>query len=110
MIFVLVYVLLSVFCKWLPFANNDTPITSMIYQRWLIEASSFPGILCGTYYMYYVDSIDDLFDKYQSIYVLVLMLKIPLFFVMRYAEYQPYFFLNKIEISMITLLCKRLTK
>jgi len=73
----------------------------MTFRRWLIEASFIPAIVIGTFFVYYVRFIYGIFDEYQSIYFITIMLKMPLFFLMRYAECQHDFFLNKFEAFII---------
>jgi len=103
---ILVYVLLAFFCKLFGFVSNDFSVTHMNFQRWLIEASFFPTILTASFLTYYVRCLCDAFDEHQTIYVMAVMLKVPVFFLMRYAECKRDFILNRLETDMVIGICK----
>jgi hypothetical protein len=108
---VFVYVLFAFLYKWFGFANNDRHITTMNFRRWLIEAAFIPLLFMGFVGEYYIQCISSIiFDEYQLFYILAITLKVPLFFLMRYGESQPDFFLNRFECYLISRLCKSLSK
>ncbi len=103
---VFVYVLFAFLYEWFGLSNNGDRITSMNFRRWLIEASYAPCLLCGFLCGYYLGCLDVIFDEYQIFHLIGITLKIPLFLWMRYAESQPDLFLNHIETSFVSILCK----
>jgi hypothetical protein len=106
MILIFVYMLFAFLYNWFGLVNNDNRITSVNFRRWLFEASFAPVVLCLAFFSYYMECVENLFDKYQLIYIYAIMLKVPLFFLMRYAESQSDFFLNELEASIFYSLCK----
>jgi hypothetical protein len=105
-ILILVYILFAFFFKFLGFVNDDSSITQMHFLRWFIEASFFPVLIIICFYIYYVRCIDQIFDQNQTIYIAVIMLKVPLFFWMRYAECQLDAFPNRLEFCIRSAMCK----
>jgi hypothetical protein len=82
--------------------NSDYSITSMNFHRWLIKGSFAPSLI-RSLFVCYIGCIDNIFDEHQPLYIIAIILKVPLFFVMRYAESQPDFFLNNLETSIVTM-------
>lgn len=78
----------------------------MNFRRWLIEASFSQIFIVATFWVYYVRCIPTIFDEYQTVYIVAIMLKIPLFFLMRYAEYEPDYVLNKFEADIVSTFCE----
>jgi hypothetical protein len=95
-----VYFLFAFLYKWFRLANNDSPITSVNFRRWLIEGSLAPYLFSGIILEYYIGCLKT-FDQYQSFYIIGMILKLPLYFSMRCAENQPDFFLNRFEYFLI---------
>jgi len=83
-----VYMLFAFLYDWFRLVNNDYRITSLNFRQWLIEASSAPILLFGASFSYYIRCIDVFFDEYQSFYISGFMVKVPLFFLIHYAESQ----------------------
>ncbi len=81
----------------------------MNLRRWLIEASYSP-LVFAIVILYYIESIDNVLDEYPLIYVFTMMHKVPLFFLMRYAEGQPDCFVNKFEAYLVNRYCLFLLK
>jgi hypothetical protein len=79
MAIIFVYVFLVFACTRFGLMNSN--ITSLTSYRWLIEASFAPlaaiMALVGSYFA----GDEDFFDKYQTLYFVGFMLKVPLFFV-----------------------------
>jgi len=84
--------------------------TSMNFYRWLIEASTIPYVLLPIFSNYCMGYIDSFFDQCKSFQVCAIMLKVPLFFLMRYAENQPDCFLKDMEGWIFYALCKSSSK
>jgi hypothetical protein len=105
-----VYVLFAFLPKWFGLMNNNSPITSVNFQRWLIEGSLAPYLLGGILLEYYIGYSDTLFDQYQSFFIIGMILKIPLYLFMRCAESQANFFLNQFEYFLINKACQWLLK
>lgn len=110
LILTFVYVLFAFSYKWFGLMNNDEHITSMNFYRWLIEASTIPYVLLRIFSNYCMGYIDSFFDECKSIQVCAIMLKVPLFFLMRYAENQPDCFLKDMEGWIFYALCKSSSK
>jgi hypothetical protein len=85
-------------------SNSNYTITLMTFGRWFIEGSFTPFLICAAFWEYYIEFIINFFNNYQFYYVFAIMLKIPLFFVMRYAENQSDFFLNVLEAWFFNML------
>ena len=96
----LIYVLFAFLYKWFGLASNGSFLTSMNFHRWFVEASYAPFHFCVFVLKYYIG--------YKNI--VTMALKVPLFFLMRWAESQPNFFLNNFESLLISELCKLVLK
>jgi len=105
-----VYTLFAFLYKWFELMNNEKHITSTNFHRWLIEASTVPYILFCIFSNYCMGCIDNFFDECKSFQIRAIMLKVPLFFLMRYAENQPDFFLKEMEAWIFYALCKSSSK
>jgi hypothetical protein len=103
---IIAYSLLAFFFKFFGFVNNDSSITQMNVCRWFIEASFFSFLFVSCFCIYYVRCMYDIFDEYQTVYMIIIMLKVPLFFWMRYAEYELDAFPNKLEAYIQSATCK----
>jgi hypothetical protein len=110
LILTFVYVLSAFSYKWFGLMNNDEHIPSMNFYRWLIEASTIPYVLLRIFSNYCMGYIDSFFDECKSFQVCAIMLKVPLFFLMRYAENQPDCFLKDMEGWIFYALCKSSSK
>jgi hypothetical protein len=104
---ILAYSLLAFFFG---FVNNDC-ITLMHVRRWFMEAVFFPFVFFACFCIYYIGFMYDIFDEYQTLYIFTFMVKVPLFFLMRYAEYQRDAFPNRlaafIHSTLCIVICKR---
>ncbi len=103
---IIAYSLLAFLFKFFGFVNNDSSITQMHVRLWFIEASFFPLLFFGCFCIYYVRCMYDIFDEYQTVYIIIIMLKVPLFFWMRYAECQLDAFPNRLEAYILSGICK----
>lgn len=108
MILIFFYVFFAFMYTW--FELVDSSITCMTCYRWLIEALLAPLALTGAFCGYYLGFRENVFDKHQTFYILAFVIKIPLFFFMRYAESKNDFFLNDWKASVFYLLCKSSSK
>jgi hypothetical protein len=105
-----VYVLFAFLYKWFGLAKNDYRATAMNCRRWLVEGSLAPYLFVGILLEYYIGCIHIFFDEYQLFYIVAIILKVPLFFLMRCAESQPDFILNRYEYFLISTACESLSK
>lgn len=90
------YVSLAYLCTWLT-SSRMTSITTFTLFRWLAEASLLPHTLL----IVACDPFSNVFDVagcYFFLYVPTILVKVPLFVLMRCAEMRSDFFLNAIEI------------
>lgn len=100
-----VYMLFSFFYHWLYLMRNYKNILSVFVIRWFIEANSFLFILLA----YNITAFQDWMIKKDpdARMSTITMLKICLFFIMRYAEGEPEAFMNKVQMGFFAILCYR---
>jgi hypothetical protein len=102
-IVVFVYVSFAFMYKWFGFVHNNYTITSLNFHQWLVEATFIPIILQSTPFMV----INEFFiEHYGLFHVFAIMVKIPLFVLMRYAESKDNFFVNDMKAYFFHKLCK----
>jgi hypothetical protein len=87
--------------------NSNSSVTSMIFGRWLIEASLAPLVLGAAVFEYYIEWNQNFFDQYHLYTAMVILVKVPLFILMRYNERHSDFFLNDLKVSFFKIFCKR---
>ena len=105
-ILVSVYVLFAFMYKWLALVHDENVITSMNIYQWSIEATFAPLIFASTYCCSFIGDelgTNQLYGHYQ--YRFIIMLKIPLFVLMRCAETYGSFFINEWRVSFFHSLC-----
>ena len=110
-ILVSVYVLSAFMYKWLVLVHDDNVITSMNIYQWSIEATFAPLLFASTYCCSFIDDelgTAQLYGHYQ--YRFIIMLKIPLFVLMRCAETFGSFFINEWRVSFFYSLCSEFRK
>ena len=100
------YVLFAFLYKWFGLTNNNSPITSLNFYRWIIEGTCAPYLFIGLFWMFYMQGFDILFDEYQLLYLCEITLKIPVYILMRCAESRPDFFLNRLESDLLISFCE----
>jgi hypothetical protein len=100
---IFVYVYISFFCTWLQLVNSSYTVTYLNFLRWLIEASFLPQILILSFLDYFLGTMN-FFELYHLLYAPTIIIKIPLFILMRYAEIQSNFFINRFQISFFDTL------
>ena len=105
-IFTFIYIFFALVYQWFGLMNNDEYIISRNCYRWLIEASTIPFILLRIFSNYCMGYIYTFFDECESCQICGMILKVPLFFLMRYAENQPYCFVKDMEGWIFYALCK----
>jgi hypothetical protein len=103
---IFVYVLFAVLYRWYGLVNNNNVITSMTFYQWVIEASFAPIVLGIHYSEFGFGDADDIFELNEPYYILAIILKIPLFFLMRYTENNGDCFLNNLKVSLFYIFCK----
>lgn len=100
---ILIYVLLSYVYTWLVLVDDKNAITSMNFYRWLVEASHLPKSIST---IYSIGTVDNFIRVYRSFTLMALLMKIPVFVLMRWAETQKNFFLNDINAYCFSKLCE----
>ncbi len=104
-ILILVYVYLSFLYTWIVLGNTYNTITHLTFLRWLMEALFIPIVFFVTIFAYYVQYIENVFDLYEASYGFVIILKVPLFVLMRYADYQPDSIVNRLQYQIFRWFC-----
>ncbi len=102
-ILIFVYVFLSFMYSWFILIDDTSMITSMNFYQWLIEASYIPIVLCTTYS---IGTLDNFIRLYRSFSLVVILIKVPVFVLMRYAESEKNFFLNDLKRFFFNMFCK----
>lgn len=102
---IFVYVYIAFVYTWLDLVYTNYTITYLNFLRWLIEASLLPQLLFLTFVSYYFLCMEDFFQTYRVLYVPIIIIRIPLFILMRYAESNSDFFINQYQISMFNTFC-----
>lgn len=100
---IFVYVFFAFMYKWFGLVHDTHIITSMNFYQWLVEASYIPIVLSTTYF---IGTIENFVRLYRSFSLVAIMIKIPVFVLMRYAESENNFFLNDLKASFFYILCK----
>ena len=100
---ILIYVLLSYMYTWLVLVDDKNAITSMNFYRWFVEASHLPKAVST---IYSIGTVDNFIRGYRSFTLMALLMKIPVFVLMRWAETQKSFFLNDINAYFFYKLCE----
>jgi len=101
---IFVYVYIAFLYTWLQLVNSNYMVTYFNFLRWLIEASLFPQILIMTLPCYFV-CMEHFFDLYHAFYVPIIIIKFPLFILMRYAEVQSNSFINELQMLFFNGSC-----
>jgi hypothetical protein len=103
MVVVFFYVLSAFLYTWLWLMKSYQSISWMYFIRWSIEATCIPFIVSA----FYCGLFDILMMDYKSgTYMTgLIMLKLPVFFIMRYAETESIIILNRLQVGLFYLLC-----
>ncbi len=103
---IFVYILFCCIYQWYGLSNNAMHLTWIKIRRWFVEATSIP-LLCFAFLIEYsVGRTNIIFDEHQSYYIAVILVKLPVFIVMRFGESQPDFFLNHFELFLLQKRCE----
>ena len=89
--------------SWFGLVYDRYTVTSMDFYQWLVEALYTPFVLTTAYY---VGTIEFFIYLHRSFSLLAMLIKIPVFVLMRYAESQRDFFLNDLKAFCFHMLCK----
>jgi hypothetical protein len=103
---ILIYVCFSIIYTWLGFWNSNYTITLLNILRWLIEASNVPLALLYTIILSDSEFMENFFKYYQLFYFLTIILKLPLFFIMRHAESDSNSIVNDLQMFLLNKFCK----
>jgi hypothetical protein len=103
-VLIFVYVNAAFLYVWIDFMNINYTITNAVIIRWLIEATLAPYILFVIIFVGSGEGIEPYMDRSQS-YIFEIVIKVPLFIMMRYAESKPHFFLHDFESFLFYIVC-----
>jgi hypothetical protein len=98
------YVYIAFLYTWLELVDSSYSITYFNFLRWLIEASLLPQILIITLFLYFL-CLENFFELYHLFYVPTIIVKIPLFILIRYSETQSEFFLSGCQTFLFDIFC-----
>jgi hypothetical protein len=101
-----VYILSCCIYHWLGLSNSGTQVTWIKIRSWCVEATCIPFLCLAFLFEYSVGQINFVFDEHQTYYFLMIFMKLPLFFIMRFAESQSSFFLNHLELFLLQKTCE----
>ncbi len=103
MVVIFFYVLSAFLYTWLWLMKSYQNISWMYFIRWSIEATCIPFIASA----FYCGLFDILIMDYKSgAYMTgLILLKVPVFFVTRYAETGSIIILNRLQVNLFYLLC-----
>jgi hypothetical protein len=102
---IFIYVYITFLYTWLQLVDSNYTVSYMNFFRWLIEASLILQILCLTLTSYCALCPIDFFRAYHLFYAPTMIMKVPLFILMRYAEIESDLFVNKFQISLFNAHC-----
>jgi hypothetical protein len=103
---IFVYVYIAFLYTWLQLVNSNYTVTYFNFLRWLIEASLLPQILIIALFLYFLCMQEEnFFFLYHMVYVPIIIVKVPLFILMRFAESQSNFFLNRLQTWLFYMFC-----
>jgi len=102
---IFVYVYMAFLYTRLGLVNSNYTVIYLNFLRWLIEASLVPQVLIISLFLNFLSLEIDFCHEYDGLYVFMLIIKIPLFILMRYAERQSDFFINKYQAFLFKILC-----
>ena len=89
---IFVYICIIFLYAWLQLVNSNYRVTYFNFRRWLIEASLLPQVLAVALLPSYLTDLMIFFQMYHIFYVPFVIMKVPLFILLRYAEIQSDFF------------------
>lgn len=101
-ILIYVYVCFAFMYHWLVSVQDQIEITSMTFYLWSVEASYLPNILILTCYF---ETIDNFLRQYRSFTLIAILIKVPVFVLMRHAESEQNFFLNDAKAHFFYTFC-----
>ena len=94
---------------WLELINSNYWATDFNFLRWLIEASFIPVALICVLTNFSLNLLE-FCTVYHEIYVPLMIVKIPMFILLRYAEISPDCSLNRLQILLFETYCYRFRK
>jgi hypothetical protein len=100
-----VYVYMAFLYTWIGVVNSNYTVTYLNFLCWLIEASVVPEALIISLFFNFLSLEIDFCHEYHGLYVSMLIIKLPLFILMRYAESQSDFFINAYPPYLFKILC-----
>lgn len=102
----LAYVCFASMYTRLELSKINHTVTNISIICWLAEASLVPVTSTAILYDYiFMGNLEDFYNYYKIYYGFTIILKIHVFMICRYAEWQPDFFTNHIKLSLVTLSC-----
>jgi hypothetical protein len=107
---IFVYVCIAFLYTWFELVNTNRTLTYLNFLRWFIEASLIPLILIFTVFQYCFVYIMDFFELYHIFYVSMIVVKVLLFVLMRYAESHSDFVINRFQMLLFNVFSYWLSK
>jgi hypothetical protein len=101
-ILISIYVFFAFIYNWFVLVHDKVEITSMKFYQWLVEASYIPIVLSSTYCF---GTIDNFVRQYRLFALVAILIKVPLFVLMRYAETENNFFINNLKADFFYTWC-----
>jgi len=101
-ILISIYVFFAFIYNWFVLVHDKVEITSMKFYQWSVEASYIPIVLSSTYC---IGTIDNFVRQYRLFTLIAILIKIPLFVLMRYAETENNFFVNNLKAHYFYTFC-----
>lgn len=106
-ILIFVYISLSFMYKWFRLVPDKYMVTPIDFYQWSTEALLLPKVFTGTFY---IGTMQSFIYIYRKFFHFAILLKIPVFVLMRYAKSQRDFFLNDLKATYFHILCKESLK
>lgn len=100
------YLYFACFYAWLRSFNITDTFTYRNFLQWLVEVSVISLILIFNVFNHYIKLEFSFFDIYEGLYIMIFIVKVPLFIVICYAECHPVFFLNYVRLCLLYASCK----
>ena len=101
-----VYILSSCIYHWLGLSNSGRQVTWIKVCQWCVEATCIPFLYLAFLFEYSVGQTNLIFDEHQTYYFAMISVKLPLFFIMRFAETRSNFVLNHFELFLLRKTCE----
>jgi hypothetical protein len=105
MILTLIYMFFAFMFMQFGLSNPDHGVTSRDLTHWFVEASPYMVIFFAVFCQYCDEWDDDVSNNYPIFAILGILMKIPVFVLMRYAERESDSFINEFKFSVFDIFC-----